>query len=199
MRQTTIDPRTAAKRVYLQRSGSAPMQRIPAATHTNNRVPDRYHSTTTNQKPISTHTGGSERKKVTTATVNDIQEKTAGFTLVKPNDYDKIMVGDRVRYINAEGKLVWGGWVNAVRVKDGRTYWVISAGKGETMRKYSVYIDGIKTLWKKYSSDIIMLSNSIEERRDAINSIAIFLQKKYGKEFTDFVNSYMAQRKRNLV
>lgn len=128
-----------------------------------------------------------------------IKEQVKDYVIVRPEDYDKIYPGDHVKYVNSEGDFKQGGFIWYKKTNETGTFWMIGLTKTPDMKpetfKFALYWHKIKYLWKRTDYETKLLIKSIDKKQDYISDIASFLKHKYGKEFTDYMNSRENKRK----
>jgi hypothetical protein len=128
-----------------------------------------------------------------------------GYHEVPRDKFSQVMTGDHIRYEGVDGKFRSGGFIWFIRkAKDNRMFWVVGQthnppeGDFSSVIHFPLYWNKANRLWKKTSSDILILGEAIDNKTEGIEFIARFLLYKYGTEFSDFVNE-LHRIRRNKV
>ena len=136
--------------------------------------------------------------------INDptyITTMTEGYIIIPPDMYQHIMPGDHLRYVDTGGAFRTGGFVwypRKIHNSMDPNAWVIGKLKTPSVG-YCFTLDWakIQTLWKKSPIEANMLKNAIDERHEYLVDVSLFLIKKFGKEFSDFLKDRENERSRN--
>lgn len=131
---------------------------------------------------------------------------TEGYTMVPREDFPLLTQGDHIRFIDAGGNFRPGGyiWYRKEKADDTgnmRTFWMIgytpnmpSPESEFSHKRYCVYWDNIQVLYKRISVEADLLRKSIDLKQAYIQDITLFLYKKFGDEFANFMNSREEKR-----
>jgi hypothetical protein len=126
-----------------------------------------------------------------------IAKMTEGYVIVPPDMYPLLASGDHIRYIDIDGNFRKGGYIwysRKIYNSEISNAWMIGVFKTlNTGFQFILDWKKIQTLWKKTPIEAGMLKNAIDDRHKYLIDITLFLMKKFGTEFSDFLN----ERERN--
>ena len=101
------------------------------------------------------------------------------YIVVPKQDYDKLNIGDYIKYKGKDGELRKGGKIKNTLEKDNRKYYLIKGSTGN----FVLYFDTIDILWKQITYETRLLIESNKNMQNQLNKIIKFLKKKYSNEF----------------
>lgn len=91
-----------------------------------------------------------------------------------------------IRYIDANGKFKWGGYIINRGIKKkgekkGKKYLSVRLGYKKNSLVFTIYLHEVLKIWKKLTSkgEIEMIKVALENHKKYINKMHIFLQKKF--------------------
>jgi hypothetical protein len=151
-------------------------------------------------REVSEKAEGSE-EKLDKNSKEYIREKTKGYVVV--TDFTQVHPGDHIRYQGINGKFHGGGfiWYKKVNEENGRTFWMVGQSRKSDManiKHFPLYWDKVRIVWRKLDQDTELLRKSIDAKQYLINDIALFLLKKHGEEFKNWMNSREEERRKKV-
>jgi hypothetical protein len=119
----------------------------------------------------------------------EIAEKLKGYIKVPSADYNKIDIGEFIRFNKGDDFYIGGQIVHFGFHKEKNTaFWIYTPSlipiDGKFMSRYTVYWKDISQLWKRFGRpyEIEILYKKIVELQEKINAMTKFLRSKFGSE-----------------
>lgn len=119
-----------------------------------------------------------------------VKESIKNSFVVDKSKYKDLSTGEYICYFGIDDKFKNGGFIWKKGIKKERDYWIVGRQPGSHPRvfRYVLYWDKIKLLFKKIDYETSLLVKSIDKKQQYISDISTFLEKKFGNEFTKFMN-----------
>jgi hypothetical protein len=191
IRRLSVDKpleRTSSGRSVRRKSLDKPLERTSSGRSVRRKSVD---------KPVEKIPEISEEKgkeKVDYSNPEYIRDQVIGYAMIPPSQYEHINPGNHIKYVGFDGNIRPGGYVWFSKVgKEGKQYWMLGhtrsppANINET-KHFVLYWHKVKQLFKKIEADVDLLRQSIDLKQLYIRDLTAFLEKKFGNEFTLFMN-----------
>jgi len=160
-------------------------------------------------KKVVKLTGSTKRKSraIVDPTREQIMAATTGYFMVKPDKFERLQSGDRIKYLTEDNRLMEGGYIWYKKTGVSGTFWMIGAFRNVNMSpgvfKFSLYWDKIKILWKQIDveTDLVVQSldnkqHQLDNKQHQLDDIFMFLANKFGAEFTAFMATQEINRRK---
>lgn len=133
---------------------------------------------------------GTSKPSTKTRDFEEFRRLLAGYVLIPATHYGRLRSGDHIRYENEAGEYCRGGylWESRHDATVGMI-WTVGAVYPiiRSAAHFSLTLNPVRRLWKRIDYETEVVGDSLDTLRAHIADLALFLQTKYGDEFTSFM------------